>query len=111
MKLASKKCVPCKGGEPPLSKTEANKLLKELSGWKIVDNRLKKEFTFRNFLVSLAFVNGIGQIAEEENHHPDFYLTFGRVEVILYTHKIKGLSESDFIMAAKTDQAFPRFDL
>jgi 4a-hydroxytetrahydrobiopterin dehydratase len=100
--LKDKKCVPCKGGVPPLTPAEIAPLLTQLSGWTVVENHhLQKEFTFKNFKEALAYVNSVGALAETEGHHPDITLSWGKVVVTLYTHKINGLSESDFILAAK----------
>lgn len=102
--LASKKCVPCRGGIPPLRAVEIQPLLVQLNGWEAFENKhLQKTFTFKDFVGALDFVNQIGGIAEEEDHHPDLYLAWGRVEIKIWTHKINGLSESDFILAAKID--------
>jgi len=106
MELASKKCVPCRGGVPPLSGDELLTLGRKLGeSWEVVNaHHLSKEFSFANFVDALAFVNRVGEIAEEQNHHPDLYLAWGKVTVELWTHKIDGLSESDFILAAKIDR-------
>lgn len=106
--LAARTCVPCRGGVPPLRGRELTDLLHQLQGWTVVgEHHLRKEYAFPNFAAALAFVNRIGAIAEEQGHHPDIYLAWGKVEVKLWTHKIDGLTESDFIMAAKID-ALPR---
>ena len=104
--LAEKKCVPCKGGVAPLKGKELTKLAGELKGgWQVVKKRqLEKEYKFDNFRDALAFTNRVGAIAEEQNHHPDIYLAWGKVKLTLSTHSIKGLSESDFILAAKADK-------
>ncbi len=106
MELASKECVPCRGGIPPLAGDELQALDQRLgNGWEVVDaHHLSKEFTFKNFTEALAFVNRVGDVAEEQNHHPDLYLAWGKVRVEIWTHKINGLTESDFIFAAKADQ-------
>ncbi len=106
MELASKECVPCRGGIPPLAGDELQTLAQQLgNGWEVVDaHHLSKEFTFKNFTEALAFVNLVGDVAEEQNHHPDLYLAWGKVRVEIWTHKINGLTESDFIFAAKADQ-------
>lgn len=105
-KLSSKECVPCKGGTPPLKPEKQQELLAQLEdGWEVVDeHHLHRDFEFDDFVGALDFVNRIGEIAEEEQHHPDIYLTYGEVGITLLTHKIDGLSESDFIMAAKIDE-------
>lgn len=106
MELASKECVPCRGGIPPLEGAALRTLGRQLgNGWEVVDgHHLSKEFTFENFSEALAFVNRVGNVAEKQNHHPDLYLAWGKVRVEIWTHKINGLTESDFIFAAKTDQ-------
>ena len=104
--LASKKCVPCRGGVPPLNHQEVTKLLRELpSNWKIKENHhLEKEYNFPDFQKALDFVVQVGKVAEEEGHHPDIFLSWGKVKIMIWTHKINGLSESDFILAAKLDK-------
>lgn len=103
--LSKRKCVPCQGGTPPLNHQQVTKLLTELhSDWKVKNNHhLEKEFRFPDFKKALDFTVQIGNLAEEEDHHPDILLCWGKVKVTLWTHKINGLSESDFIMAAKID--------
>lgn len=104
--LAEKECVPCKGGVPPMEGAEVARLLEELGGgWKAADGRrLEKVYTFRNFREALAFTNKIGEIAERQGHHPDINLAWGMVKVAVWTHKINGLTESDFIFAAKVEE-------
>ncbi len=103
--LADQECVPCKGGVPPLSEEEFAPLLAQLEGWEVRDGlRLWKSCKFKNFVEALDFVNRVGQVAEEQGHHPDLHLYWGRVDVELTTHKISGLSSSDFVMAAKIDR-------
>lgn len=104
--LAQKKCVACEGGVDPLNRVEAEVLIKQLNNWSLSDDAklLSKEFTFKNFAEALAFTNKVGEIAESEGHHPDMTLAWGKVGVSLTTHAIKGLSENDFIIAAKIDQ-------
>ncbi len=106
MELASKQCVPCRGGVPPLAGDELEALHQQLgNGWVIVDaHHLSREFTFKNFAEALAFVNRVGNVAEEQNHHPDLYLAWGKVRVEIWTHKINGLTESDFVFAARAEQ-------
>lgn len=105
--LANKKCVPCRGGVPPLKGEALEKLLRQLGGgWRVVEaHHLEKEYRFPDFREALAFTNRIGALAEEEGHHPDLLLAYGKVKVQLWTHKIDGLTESDFILAAKCDRA------
>ena len=103
--LATKTCVPCRGGTPPLQGTELENLRMQVPDWKVVDeHHILREFKFRNFREALAFVNRVGELAEEQGHHPDIFLAWGKVQVTLWTHKIDGLTESDFIMAAKIDR-------
>lgn len=105
--LADKHCVPCRGGVPPLKGAELQNFTSQLSGWKVVDeHHLSKTFLFSDFKTALDFVNRVGAIAEEEGHHPDLSLAWGRVDVTTYTHKIQGLTESDFVLAAKIDREF-----
>jgi 4a-hydroxytetrahydrobiopterin dehydratase len=104
--LAERSCVPCRGGVPPLGADEITPLLAQLHGWKVVDNHhLEKSYKLEDFAQALELVNRIGAIAEEQGHHPDLVLAWGRVEVKIWTHKIDGLTESDFILAAKCDTA------
>ncbi len=104
--LADRQCVPCKGGTPPLTSENIAPLLAQLEGWKVVDNHhLEKEYKLRNFVEALALVNRIGEIAEGQNHHPDIFLAWGKVGIKIWTHKINGLTDSDFIFAAKCDAA------
>ena len=104
--LAEEKCVPCRGGVPPLKGEELRTVAKELGGaWKIVDeHHLEKTFSFPDFAQALSFTNAIGAIAEREGHHPDIHLAWGKAGVTIWTHKIDGLTRSDFILAAKIDQ-------
>jgi 4a-hydroxytetrahydrobiopterin dehydratase len=103
--LASRECVPCRGGVPPLGREEIDKLLGELDGWEAVEgHHLLKNFEFKNFLDALAFVNRAGRLAEEQGHHPDIYFGWGYARLTIWTHKIDGLTESDFILAAKIDK-------
>ncbi len=103
--LANKTCVPCRGGVPPLAGDEVAKLAREVPQWKIVDgHHITRNFTFPDFAQALAFVNKVGAIAEEQGHHPDIFLTWGKADVTTWTHKINGLTESDFILAAKIDR-------
>ena len=103
--LASKTCVPCKGGVPPLAGKDLEALAKQLPQWKVVNgHHIIKTFTFPDFRLALAFVNKVGEIAEQQGHHPDILLSWGKVEVTTWTHKIDGLTESDFILAAKVDK-------
>lgn len=105
--LAQQQCVPCMGGVPPLRGDEITKLLSRLGGdWRVEDeHHLVNEYTFPDFVTALAFTNRVGAIAEAEGHHPDIFLSWGKVGVKIWTHKIHGLTESDFVLAAKIDQA------
>ncbi len=102
--LAKKDCVPCRGGVPPLSGDRIAELLGQLDGWKVEkEHHLTKAYAFPDFAEALAFVNRVGAIAEQQGHHPDLHLAWGKVRVEVWTHKIDGLTESDFIFAAKID--------
>jgi len=107
--LAEKKCVPCEGDVPALSDAEAQDLLKQVQGWRIEkpqggEPRIEKTFKFDGFMPAVDFVNQIARIAEDEGHHPDLYVKWGEVRVMLWTHAAKGLTENDFILAAKIDK-------
>ena len=105
--LADRQCVPCKGGVPPLEGEALGKLSAQLPDWKVIDGRrLNKTYLFPDFQKALDFVNRAGAVAEAEGHHPDLCLAWGRVDAVIYTHKINGLTESDFVMAAKLDRAY-----
>jgi 4a-hydroxytetrahydrobiopterin dehydratase len=105
MQLAEQDCVPCRGGIPPYGPEQIASLLAELDGWKVVANHhLTRRFEFPDFMTALAFTNRVGQLAEEQGHHPDLLLGWGKVEVTLWTHTIDGLSQSDFVLAAKIDR-------
>lgn len=103
--LARRTCVPCKGDIPPLQGAELAKLSTELPGWKVIeDHHIEKNFDFSDFRSALNFVQQVGDVAEEQGHHPDILLRWGKVKITIYTHKIEGLSESDFILGAKLDE-------
>ncbi|CAF0689441.1 4a-hydroxytetrahydrobiopterin dehydratase [Candidatus Methylacidithermus pantelleriae] len=106
--LAKEKCTACRVGAPQVSEEEAREFLQQLPGWEIVEldgiRRLKKVFRFPDFAKALAFTQRVGELAEQEGHHPAILLEWGRVTVQWWTHKIKGLHRNDFIMAAKTDE-------
>lgn len=106
-RLVDKKCEPCAGGAKPLEGDALDRLAAQLEeGWAVEGgHHLKKAYDFENFRRALDFVNRVGAIAEEQGHHPDIFLTWGRVELRIWTHKIDGLTESDFILAAKADAA------
>lgn len=107
-KLAQMKCSACRGDEPPLTDHELEDYLPQAPEWDLVEEdgvkKLRRTFDFSNFVEALDFTNAVGQAAEQEGHHPVITLTWGRTTVTWYTHKIKGLHENDFIMAAKTDE-------
>jgi len=106
MGLAEKMCVPCRGGVPPLTAEQIKPLVREVADWDVVNNHhIEREFKFSDFKTALDFVDKVGAIAEEQAHHPDIYLAWGKARVTIWTHKIDGLTESDFILAAKIDKA------
>ena len=104
--LADKECVPCKGGMPPLKGAALKKYSSQLSGgWKVIrGHHLERGFKFKDFRKALDFTNKVGELAEEQGHHPDIYLAWGKVKLTVWTHKIDGLTESDFVFAAKVDR-------
>jgi 4a-hydroxytetrahydrobiopterin dehydratase len=104
--LAEKECLPCKGGVPPLRGEELARLSEQLGeGWRVINgHHLEREFKFDNFRQALDFTNRVGELAEAQNHHPDIYLAWGKVKLTLWTHKIDGLTESDFVFAAKINR-------
>lgn len=102
--LANQECVPCRGGAAPLEPDRIAGLLAQLQGWSVERNHhLTKSYAFPDFAQALAFTNHVGAIAEQQGHHPDIFLTWGQVRIEIWTHKIDGLTESDFILAAKID--------
>ncbi len=104
-KLAEKHCVPCRGGVAALQGEALIPFAQELPEWKIVEeHHIAKTFLFSDFKTALDFVNRVGAVAEQEGHHPDLCLAWGKVDVQIYTHKARGLTESDFILAAKIDE-------
>ena len=107
--LHKKNCIPCRGGFPPFDITEIHKYLKKVDGWNVKKNKneiyfLEKNFKFKNFLESQKFVNKVGEISEQEGHHPDILFGWGYAKISITTHAIEGLSENDFILAAKIDR-------
>ena len=104
--LAAKQCVPCRGGAAALKGAELSVLAEQLDdGWEVIDeHHLTRTWKFKDFREALAFTNKVGQLAEEQGHHPDIRLSWGRVSVDVHTHKVDGLTESDFILAAKLDR-------
>lgn len=107
--LASKTCVPCRGGVPPLAGEELKQYERQVPGWEVVSgHHLHRAFAFPDFRQALEFVNRVGEVAEQQGHHPDILLAWGKAEITMWTHKIDGLTESDFILAAKISQLAPR---
>jgi 4a-hydroxytetrahydrobiopterin dehydratase len=104
--LAEKQCVPCKGDAAPLKGDQLARLADQLEdGWHVVDeHHLEKEYKFKDFREALAFTNKVGELAEAQGHHPDIFLAWGLVKLMVWTHKIEGLTESDFVLAAKADE-------
>ena len=104
MSLNKKTCIPCQGGIPPLNTKEINVLINQLNGWYVEDNKkLKKEYVFSTYVDAISFVNSVAKLAEDEQHHPYIHINFKKILVIMFTHKIDGLHENDFIMASKCD--------
>ncbi len=104
--LTNKQCKPCEGGVPPLSQDEAKNLLGQLDGWKLHDNRISKTFEFKNYYQVIAFVNAVAWMTHREDHHPDMTVGYNKCGVEYSTHAIGGLSENDFICAAKVEALF-----
>ena len=105
IELAKRTCVPCKGGVPALKGKELAALMRQVKGWKVVEeHHLEKSYNFSDFVSALEFVKSIGAVAEEQGHHPDILLRWGKVTITIWTHKIDGLTESDFILGAKIEQ-------
>ena len=103
--LADRQCVPCRGGVPPLKGDEIQKLLGQLADWQAVnEHHLLRIYRFQDFRETLAFVNRVGELAEQQGHHPDICFGWGKAEISIWTHKIDGLTESDFVLAAKIDK-------
>ena len=103
--LAEKTCIPCRGDVSPLKGKELHKLLDQLDGWRALqEHHLEKTYEFDDFVTALAFTNKVGELAEEQGHHPDIHLSWGQVRIEIWTHAIDGLAESDFILAAKCDR-------
>lgn len=103
--LAKQKCIPCEGGIPPFDEKMAKKFLQEVKGWELIEGtkKIQKKFVFKNFAESMEFVNRVADIAEKEGHHPDIFVSYNKVAITLFTHKISGLHNNDFILAAKID--------
>ncbi len=107
--LADKQCVPCRGGIPALKGKELEAIHQRVPLWTVVnEHHIRREFKFPDFVRALDFVNHVGALAEEQGHHPDILLAWGKAEITLWTHKVDGLTESDFIMAAKIDRLNPQ---
>jgi 4a-hydroxytetrahydrobiopterin dehydratase len=105
--LADQTCIPCKGGVPPLNREQIAPLQAEVPGWEVPDDkRLVRTYRFKNFAEAMSYANQVAAIAEEQGHHPDLYVAWGKVRVEVWTHKIDGLTESDFYFAAKCDRAY-----
>jgi 4a-hydroxytetrahydrobiopterin dehydratase len=104
--LAEKECVPCKGGVPALKGQDLSNLARQLEGgWRVVnEHHLEKEYKFKDFREALGFTNKVGELAEAQGHHPDIFLAWGQVKLTIWTHKVSGLTESDFVLAAKADK-------
>ena len=103
--LAERQCVPCRGGVPPLPGEEIKKLSGQLPGWQVInEHHLLKRYDFKDFRETLDFVNRVGELAEDQGHHPDICFGWGKAEITIWTHKINGLTESDFVLAAKIDK-------
>lgn len=102
--LTQKRCVPCEGGVPPLGKEAVERLLEETPGWSLAGKWITKEYPFKDFIEAMKLVNLVVELAEGEGHHPDIHIRYNRVRFDLWTHAIDGLSENDFILAAKIDQ-------
>jgi 4a-hydroxytetrahydrobiopterin dehydratase len=104
-KLARKSCTPCTASTPPLAREQVDRLLADLNRWSMASgHHLSKTFSFQDFAQALAFVNRVGELAEEQQHHPDVHLSWGQVKLDIWTHAINGLTENDFILAAKIDE-------
>jgi len=108
--LTQESCVPCRGGVPTLTASEIAALKPQVPNWKVTEvegiKRIERDFEFKDFREALEFTNAVGELAEHEGHHPDLHLSWGRVRVETWTHKIKGLHQNDFILAAKTDELY-----
>lgn len=102
--LTKKRCVPCEGGIPKLDDEGVELFLKKVHGWQAKDHRLTKTYEFKDFMEAMAFLNRMAEVAESEGHHPDFYVHYNRVDITLWTHAAGGLTENDFILAAKIDE-------
>ncbi len=109
--LATLTCVPCEGGVPALKGKPLEEMHRKLPDWEVVnEHHLHRNFTFPDFAQALAFVDRVGDLAEKQGHHPDIYLSWGKVEITIWTHKVEGLTESDFILAAKIEQLYTPYE-
>ena len=109
MDLIQKHCIPCEGGDPALAKEQEDAFRPQVAAWLLLrqdNHKLRRQFTFRNFKEAISFVNKVADIAEREQHHPDMYIFYNKVQIDLFTHAVGGLSENDFIVAAKIDKVF-----
>lgn len=104
MNLSEKRCIPCEGGTPPLEEAEIKDLVGKIPSWSLQNGHLQMTFKFKNFVEAIDFVNSVAKIAEDEGHHPYISIRYNRVDLDLWTHAIKGLSENDFILASKIDK-------
>jgi len=104
--LAQKKCVPCRGGTPPLSAEQAKAYLAAVPEWRVSADgkQISRTFTYKDFIQAMKFVNKVAEVAEEQGHHPDIHIHWNKVELVLWTHSIGGLHENDFVMAAKLER-------
>ena len=103
--LAERQCVPCRGGVPPMKGEQINEMSLQLPDWQVVnEHHLQRSYRFKDFGETLGFVNRVGELAEEQGHHPDICFGWGKAEITIWTHKIDGLTESDFVLAAKIDK-------
>lgn len=110
--LTKKHCVPCEGGDPPLSNEKEDELFKQVQNWNLLgdgEHKLRRQFKFKNFKEAMNFVNKVANIAEEEGHHPDIYVFYNKVQLDLFTHAVGGLSENDFIIASKVNKLVKQF--
>jgi len=107
MKLAEQKCMACEGGISPLNRDESEKLRAQTPLWELDEDHISRTFKFSNFIEAMSFANSVADIAEQQNHHPDLHISWGKVRVVLSTHSINGLSINDFIVAAKIDKLAP----
>jgi 4a-hydroxytetrahydrobiopterin dehydratase len=103
VRLSEENCKQPKAGDPPLSPEETKNLITDIPRWTLTDKSIQREFSFKNFCQSMDFVNQVADLAEKQNHHPDIFISYNRVKLILSTHKVGGLSRNDFILAAKID--------